>query len=429
MLRFSEFLIESKKKRPLHVFEDGEMTFGDIRNLIEDLFQKEIVTIKPKKPYATVGITCKDGKVCGYWNQDKPGEARAISNFASSYSGDKNYKVPFQTLLDSVEKSISDMDTEEQKEVFDDGHRFLKLDVYMPDNLTQCQNCGNSLIGVPNGQIHYDEKFENEVPLTEADEDISQRIISIFNTNVNNRTSKKANLDPLARSAYALKEEAVSAFRQCPNKKEVVNEVAKLLMELIDGLGYRATLNDYVKERYERKIMNAATKSGLNVRRSSEFVSEMVDRLSTMSSKRPTLSDLSTYAKREGVNVNSDEYKNFLELIEGTLEADNYEMLKPISVLLNKIFVLFLKNMLGYATMCDMKLANEITVVLDQLESAGEMTETNMTVLKKLMMKLREFAKTHQNGDKFTFTQNGSPYCLNCRCPDIEALSSKIMKA
>ena len=428
MLRFSEFLVESKKKRPLHVFEDGEMTFGDIRNLMEDLFQTDIATISPKKPYASIAVTCKDGKACGCWNQDDPSQPKPLSKFSSEYTGDKDYKQPFQMLLDAVEKKLSELEIEDQKDIFNDGHRFMKLNVYVPDNLKQCQDCGNTMIGGLNGVTNYDDKFENETPLTEADDEISQRVISIFAIPTNEKTAKTQNVDPLARSAYALKENAIEAFKNCPSREQALNEVSTMLTELIDGLGYRATLNDYIKERYEKKIMNAATKAGLNIHRSSDFVSEMVDRLSTMTSRRPTMADLSTYAKREGVNVNSDEYKNFLELMDSTLDADNYEMLKPISVLLNKIFVMFLRSLLGYATMEDEKLANQITVALDALEGCGEMTEANMAILKKLFANLKVFAKQHENGDKYTFTKDGTPYSLKCRMPDVESFGNRLMR-
>ena len=188
-------------------------------------------------------------------------------------------------------------------------------------------------------------------------------------------------------------------------------------------------MNDYIKDRYERKIINAATKAGLEIRRSSEFVSEMVDRLSNMSSRRPTKGDLATYAKREGVNINSENYKKFLDTIEDTLDTDNYEMLKPISKLLNRICVLFLQSMLGYASMCDSKLQNMITVALENLESAGEMTEANINILKKLFVKLREFAETHKEGDDFVVSKGGKPYTIKCRMPAIDSLGTSILKA
>lgn len=429
MLSFKEYLIESKKKKHLHIFEDGEMTFGEIRNIVEDIFSKPIVSAYPRKPAATVSFTCKDGKVLGIINGLNPSSPVISEKLSKEYVGSKAFKEAFSNTISDIEKKISELDIDEQNEIFDNGLRFVNIQLISPASETWLPKVNNRFLSIPSGTTHYDEKFENEQPLTESDTDFSQRVFSLFATTNNDKTSKASNIDPFAREAYTLTKEAQEAFLKCPDRKEAIDEVSQILTELIDGLGYRATLNDYIKERYERRIMNCATKSGLDIRRSSDFVSEMVDRLSTMSGKHPTIGDLTTYAKREGIDIKSDQYKQFLDTIQDTLEADNYEMLKPISVLLNRIAILFLKSIVGYIHMCDSKLENMVTAALDALESTGEMTEANLLVLKKLFLKLEEFAKTHEDGDDFVCCKGDSAYTIKCEMPEIESFGTKILKA
>ena len=430
MIRFKDFLAESKKKKSLHIFEDGEMTFGELRNIVEDIFSKDIVSVCSRKPVATVSFTCKDGKVLGMINGLNPSSPIVANKLVSEYKGSKQLKEAFSNSMNDIESKLSDLDIEEQKEYFDNGFKFINIQLFSPASEQWLPKVNNRMLAIPSGSIHYDEKFENEIPLTESDEDIAQRVFSIFSITNNDKSKKtSSNIDPLAKDAYKLSEDAIKCFAKCPKRKEVLQEVTTLLNELIDGLGYRATLNDYVKERYERKIINAATKSGLEIRRSSDFVSEMVDRLSTMSSKHPTRGDLTTYAKREGLDVKSEQYKRFLDMIEGTLEVDNYEMLRPISILLSKIVVMFLRSILGYVQMYDPKLQNMITLALDSLENDGEMTESNLIILKKIFLKLKEFANTHKEGDDFTISKGDKAYTLKCRFPAIDSLSDKIIKA
>jgi len=430
MLTFLEYLKESKKKRPLHLFEDGEMTFGQIRNIVEDIFASDIVSVVPRKPVATLGATCKDGKVLMTLNGLNPSTPVIADKLMAGYKASPDFKTAFKESTNEIEKKISELEIEEQKEIFDNGHRFMKFDFIAPSSSNGKENFKNSRFLVfPAGMAHYTDNFDGEQPITEAENEIAQRALSIFGITNKDSTSHPENLDPFAQEAYKLTKENANAFAKCPRRKEAVQEVATLLNELIDGLGYRATLNDYVKERYERKIINAATKAGLEIRRSSDFVSEMVDRLSTMSSRRPTKSDLATYAKREGVDVNSENYKKFLDTIESTLDTDNYEMLKPVSKLLNRICVLFLQSLLGYASMCDSKLQNQITVALDSLESTGEMTEANLTILKKLFNNLREFEAAHKDGDEFVVSKDGKPYTIKCRFPAIDSFRTSILKA
>lgn len=429
MLRFKDFLVESKKKRPLHLFEDGEMTFGDIRNIVEDIFSKNIISIVNRKPVATVSLTCIDGKVLGVINKLNPGSPMISEKIVKEWSGSKAFKEAFQNSLSDIESKLSELELSEQNEIFDNGHRFINIQLISPASEDYLPKVNNRFLSIPAGTSHYDEKFENELPIGESDNDVAQRVFSIFSAVNNEKTAKASNIDPFAKQAYALTKEAMECFAKAPDRKEAVKEVASMLTELIDGLGYRATINDYVKERYERKIMNCATKFGVDLRRSSEFVSEMVDRLSNMSAHRPTMGDLTTYAKRDGLDVKSEKYKKFISDIESTLDTDNYEMLRPISVLLNKTIVLFLKSILGYVNICDPKLANTVTVALDSLESAGEMTEENLTILKKLFVKLYEFSKAHENGDDFACCKGDKAYTIKCRFPSIDSLGTRILKA
>jgi len=63
---------------------------------------------------------------------------------------------------------------------------------------------------------------------------------------------------------------------------------------------------------------------------------------------RPTKSDLMTFAKREGINCHSDEYKSFLNDIEGNSEQVSQEIIAPLEDLIYYGVVTALRNILGY---------------------------------------------------------------------------------
>ena len=72
----------------------------------------------------------------------------------------------------------------------------------------------------------------------------------------------------------------------------------------------------------------------LDVSRSSEFVVELANRLSNVSGKKPTRSDLVTFAKREGLDCKSDSYKSFISDVEDNAVAANDEIIKPLEDLI-----------------------------------------------------------------------------------------------
>lgn len=89
------------------------------------------------------------------------------------------------------------------------------------------------------------------------------------------------------------------------NAKKVLEKVLAKLNEFINGVGWKCTINDYVLDHYSRHLVNKALEHGLDVSRSSDFVNELASRLSNVSGRKPTRSDLATYAKREGLDTKS----------------------------------------------------------------------------------------------------------------------------
>ena len=85
-----------------------------------------------------------------------------------------------------------------------------------------------------------------------------------------------------------------------------------------------------MQDRYSRYLVNKALEHGLDVSKKGAFVDELTSRLSGTSRLRPTKSDLATFAKRESIDIKSDNYKAFLDDIEQSAEATNKDIMSPI---------------------------------------------------------------------------------------------------
>ena len=108
----------------------------------------------------------------------------------------------------------------------------------------------------------------------------------------------------------------MSAIRACKSSSKVLQQLMARLSKLVDGLGWGCSLRDYIQERYSRYLVNKALEHHIDVSKKGAFVDELTSRLSGVSSLRPTKSDLVTFAKREGIDVNSDSYREFLSDVE-----------------------------------------------------------------------------------------------------------------
>jgi len=124
--------------------------------------------------------------------------------------------------------------------------------------------------------------------------------------------------------------------------------VISKLGELVKGLGWNATINDYAKERFEKYIINKAIEADFPLSKRSEFVSELADRLSSVSKRKVSKADLATFAKREGLDVKSQEYKDFVNMLDADLPAANQVCIKPLEDLVIGAGLLLMKNLVGY---------------------------------------------------------------------------------
>ena len=74
----------------------------------------------------------------------------------------------------------------------------------------------------------------------------------------------------------------------------------------------------------------------------------MADRLNYFSHKRPTKSDICTYAKKAGIYVHGDDYKKVMETLESQKEVMNEEIMRPVERLIMNAGSLLLKNLSGF---------------------------------------------------------------------------------
>jgi len=70
--------------------------------------------------------------------------------------------------------------------------------------------------------------------------------------------------------------------------------------------------------------------------------------LSNISGKKPTRSDLITYAKREGLDCKCEGYKNFISDVEQNASQVNDEIIKPLEDLIIYAGLMLMKSIEGF---------------------------------------------------------------------------------
>lgn len=324
-----QILTESKSK---HLYENGDMTFADLRDVMTDVFSNGGTVLQKKVPGMNLLVTYKDGDFCVATDLKQLDKPCCHGNFTDKYcDAGKEVKVAFMNSVKDLIEALSSLDPVLLNKYFANGQNYMDCQVVYPPEEC-CGNYGNKCFMSFNKLRCYDKNFK------EIGEDVDSSM-ELFNQLKDNSA--------LCSEVSEISEPNIQKLRGCTPAKQVLDNVLAKLNEFINGVGWGCSINSYIQDKYSRYIINKALEYGLDVSRNSAFVNELVSRLSG-TKLRPTKSDLVTFAKREGLNCGSEEYKNFINDIESNSEEISDEIISPIENLIYYAICSAMKNILGY---------------------------------------------------------------------------------
>ena len=228
-------------------------------------------------------------------------------------------------------KVLNKLDQKDLNSIFANGQNYYSFDIVVPPE-ANLADYGNRCFLQCNKVRCYDSTFKNIV----EDDDTTAKLADKIKM-------KKC----IIINSPELSPEKVELLKRSTSPEIALKEVLEKLENIVDGIGYKASVNDYVKERYAKYIVNCALKKGIDLYRNSDFVNELIARLSYIANYRPNRADLVTYAKRDGVDFRTPEYKKFIDYLEATADETNDAIIKPVEHLVMHAGVLLIKCLIG----------------------------------------------------------------------------------
>jgi len=414
------YLVESGAKGHLqHLFEDGELKFSDLRTIFTNLFTGKL-NVTEKIDGMNLAVTYKDGKVLAARSASNIKNPIDIDQLGKKFEGKGEVKTAFVNSMSDISEAINMLTDSEKEKVFKNGQNFLSFEVVAPE----CQNVidyGDRCLMVLHSLDQYDDSYNLVQQEKVGDKNNSELVSVVYDLFKDH--------DALKQNKFEISKPVVLKIKNSSTAKECLNEVLQELDSLCDGIGYKSTINDYCKERYEKKIINAAKRSNLDLSRNSQFVSELADRLNTVSSKKPTKADLVTFARRDGLNTNSQEYKDFIKAMESTMYEDNAEIIRPVENLVIKAGMKLIENMSGYLTVDNSINAKKLKARLDETlkeleDNENELPENKYKIMQKNIKKLADAGKDVSGVEGLVFTYKGHPFKLTGTFGSINALQN-----
>jgi len=118
-----------------------------------------------------------------------------------------------------------------------------------------------------------------------------------------------------------------------------------------------------------------------------------------VSGKKPTKSDLVTYAKCDGVDYRTDAYKAFLSELEDNADATNTEIIRPVEDLIIYAGLCLMKNLVGFMAADPSEAAKKTLAQVDDMimqvkEGEFDLSPEKVARFKKNLAKIERYHET-----------------------------------
>ena len=409
----SKIVSESFSAKKPHIFNDDKTTFKQLKQLFTDVFDTRMITFSKKVPKIDAYLTVKDGNwfVSSYL---RPEQQLPIGNAAKLHEGEEDAANAVQSTFKCIADQLGSIDQVLLNRFFANGNNRLHVMlVCPPDGCSKLYNdkCFAQFDGID---------CFNGKKKAGRDEKSSFEIYKILKA-----------CPELQNSLAEITPEQLRAIKLCFDERTTLKQLVKRLSKLVDGIGWGCTIRDYVQDRYSRYLVNKALEYDLDVSKNGSLVNELTSRLSGTSPLRPTKSDLATFAKREGIDVKSDAYKEFLNDIEEHASQTNADIMLPIENAIYYAMSCAANIVLGYAALNpDPKAKKVAQQVVDGLFAVCSSIEDCQFDSSKLDQMKKALAKVCAYKDiapkEVRIMNNSTPYTVACDCGKLDKISSII---
>lgn len=405
MRSFLEYLKESNKQRLLneggasghmaHLFEDGEMTFGELKEIFRELFSGEI-SIQEKTDGQALAITYKDGEVKAARNKATLKEPMSIAELEKKFEGRGEIKDAFVNSMKDISKAVKTLSQTELKRIFNDGRNYMAFEIIYPPTKNVVSYGDRCLIQLHGVNI-YDENW-NKVS---EDKSLAKKLYDLLKKH-----------GALNQKNFEIANDAKLKIKDSKTAKESLADVLAKLEKIQGKLPDETTIKEFVAHKYKQQIRKAAKESGLSEKRTPEFISRLVDRLSYVSDEKISKADLQKVARDEGIDPTTKEYKEFIKQVEATQPEDNQKYILPIESVVVDAGMQLMKNLVGYVTADRSESAKELSKELDdaiaELEkNKDKLSQSGLKTLEKNLRKLEQFGKEATGVEGIVFIHNG----------------------
>lgn len=142
-----------------HVYDEWDLTFGDLRQLIENALEGKLEMVQEKMDGLNVLISWRNGQLVAARNKSHLknfGEkALNIDGIGKMFEGRGEIHDAFVYAMQDLENAMSKLSNNQKEEIFNNGRKFMNIEIIYPQT-TNVIPYGHSFL-IFHGTIEYDE--------------------------------------------------------------------------------------------------------------------------------------------------------------------------------------------------------------------------------------------------------------------------------
>lgn len=409
MLSLLELLKESYSKKiqlneggasghMIHLFEDGSMTFGDLKEIFKQLFSGEI-EISEKTDGQALAVTYKDGEIKAARNKKTLKNPMSISELEEKYDGRGEIKNAFVNSMKDISNAIKTLSEKEIKSIFNDGHNYMAFEIIYPPTKNVIYYGNRCLIQLHGVNI-YDENF-NKIS---EDKSIAKKLYNLL---------KKHNA--LNQEKFEISNDAKLKIKNSKTARESLDDILNKLEKIQGNNSDETTLSEYINNKYKDIIIDYAKKSNIDISNADELIENLAKKMSNLNTTSLSINEIKKMAISNGIDANSEEYKKFISSLKDTKDVVNQKLIFPIESLIVYTGMQLMENLIGYVSADRNESSKELVKYLEEQikflkKNKNNLSPNALKTMNKNLEKLKNFGKTSTGVEGIVFLYKGRVY-------------------
>ena len=153
----------------VHPYEDMELSFGDIKNIIDLTLTGKVSYAQEKLDGQNLMVTYKDGELRAARNKtqlkNSGAQSLKIDDVRRTFEGRGPIQTAFVETMNDLEAAIGKLSPQQKEEFFEDGKRFISLEVLYPDTANVIP------YGVTQLRLHHFKEYDEAGNVVDEDTD------------------------------------------------------------------------------------------------------------------------------------------------------------------------------------------------------------------------------------------------------------------